>query len=100
MKTNKVERWTALSSLIWRQSAQSGCVSFYLCKYQKGSLPDNMKSHKGRHILNLEITGAFLAVCAGLLGMGIDRWIPLQAYLPVIVGLLITASAMLLKFEL
>lgn len=60
-----------------------------------------MKNHQGRRILNLEITGVLLAVCAGLLGLGLERLgFPFQAYLPVIFGLLITASAALLKFEL
>jgi len=29
----------AASHLFWQQSTQPGCVSFYLCKHQKGSLP-------------------------------------------------------------
>src|SRR6266516_4406679 len=30
----------AASYSFWQQSTQPGCVSFYLCKHQKGSLPD------------------------------------------------------------
>lgn len=60
-----------------------------------------MKNHKEKRILNLELTGAFLALCAGLLGVGIEQFgIPFQAYFPVAVGLLITVSVSLLKFEL
>jgi hypothetical protein len=60
-----------------------------------------MKNYKRKRILNLELTGALLAICAGLLGIGMDRLgFPSQAYLPAIFGLLITASASLLKFEL
>jgi hypothetical protein len=60
-----------------------------------------MKSTKGKHNYNLEIIGAFLALCGGLLGVGADRLgIPSQVYLPVIIGFLITATASLLKAEL
>src|SRR5260221_3984748 len=34
----------AASYLFWQQSTQPGCVSFYLCKHQKGSLPAHKSS--------------------------------------------------------
>jgi hypothetical protein len=57
-----------------------------------------MKSYKD---LRLELAGALLAFVAGVVGAVLDRFgVPFQTYLPVIVGLLITATVSLLKVEL
>ena len=58
--------------------------------------------HSNRRInLPLEITGAFLALCAGLLGLVSDKiGLSAQAYIPISIGFLITAAAALLKKEM
>src|ERR1700681_526790 len=60
-----------------------------------------MNRSKRKHGFRFEITGAFLALCAGLIGLEVQFLsIPSVAYLPIIVGFLITATASLLKVEL
>jgi hypothetical protein len=60
-----------------------------------------MRKSKSKYGFRLEITGALLSLCAGLIGLGVDLLkIPSVAYLPVIFGFLITAAASLLKVEL